>query len=288
MSTVTRYQEHPVVGPLAEHLECFWTARSAPGAPGGRGDPGAAESNGRVLPDACLDVLFDLSERPVRPHGLRSYVVGAMTGAIAVEYPGEVDILGVRFRPGRAAAFLHLPLGEMTDRAVDVGALGAGWEATARRIHAAAPAERIGLLEAALAIRLRSAAMAERLVAGAWSRIVATDGAIPVRGLAGELGVGERRLQRLFHDRFGLTPKDAARVARFRAALRRLRRHPGRELGRIALESGYYDQPHFNREFRRLAGLSPERWLAERRLRLAADVAPVPDAGAVPRIPPAS
>ncbi len=276
---MAHYQEYPVSGPLAEYLACFWTSRSEPGERGERGergadaDPGqpgdAGERHGRVLPDACLDVLFDLSERPVRPHGLRSYVVGAMTAAIAVEYPGEVDILGVRFRPGRAAAFLHLPLGEMTDRAVDVGALGAGWEATARRIHAAAPAERVPLLVAALAIRLRAAAMAERLVAGAWSRIVATDGAIPVRGLAGELGVGERRLQRLFHDRFGLTPKDAARVARFRGALRRLRRHPGHSLSRIALDSGYYDQPHFNREFRRLAGVAPERWLAERRLRLA-------------------
>ncbi len=266
------YREQPPSAALAPWVECFWTSRSERGEPGERGEgrgpraPAGASVN-RVLPDACLDVLFDFSAEPVRPHGLRTYVVGAMTAAITVEDRGQVDLLGVRFRPGRAAAFLHLPLGEMMDQAVEVGALGGGWEATARRIHGAAPAERRALLEAALAIRLRSAAMAERLVAGAWSRIVASDGAIPVRALAGELDMGQRRLQRLFHERFGLTPKDAARVARFRAALRRLRRHPERELGRIALEAGYYDQPHFNREFRRLAGVSPERWRAERGLR---------------------
>jgi len=84
-----------------------------------------------------------------------------------------------------------------------------------------------------------------------------------MRALAAELGVGERRLLRLFHERVGLSPKQAARVARFRTAVALLLRYPERPLGRIALDGGYYDQPHFNGEFSRLAGVSPERWRRE-------------------------
>ncbi|HEX9108171.1 MAG TPA: helix-turn-helix domain-containing protein, partial [Longimicrobiales bacterium] len=248
-----RYLEHAPSPALAPYVECFWTSRS---------DASGELSGQHVLPDACVDVVFDFSESVVSAprHDLRSYVVGAMTGALSVQATSRVDMLGVRFRPGGAAAFLHLPLGEVRDDVLDVSSLSGGWEAAARRLHAAEPHERIPLLEAALAIRLRSAATAERLVGEAWSRLSASAGALPVERLATELGVGRRRLERLFHERFGLTPKEAARVARFRDVLARMRRHPEHPLGRLALDAGYYDQPHFNREFLRCAGVTPEAW----------------------------
>jgi len=71
---------------------------------------------------------------------------------------------------------------------------------------------------------------------------------------------GERRLQRIFREHVGLTPKEAARVARLRAALDVMRAGPTLPLGRVALRAGYYDQPHFNREFARLAGVAPGAW----------------------------
>ncbi len=259
--TGPRYQEIAPQPALAPFVECFWTSRSETPLP--------ATAQSRVLPDGCADVIFDFSEHPVGPAspagGERSYVVGAMTAALVVEHFGRVDLLGVRFRPGGAAAFLHLPLGELTDRRIDAQSLGDGWQATTTRILSAeSVSERIALLEAALSIRLRSAAMTDRLVARAWSRLVETAGALPVRQLANEVGLGERRLQRLFHERVGLSPKEAARIARFRATLEHMRSHPHEPLVRIALEGGYYDQPHFTREFSRLAGLPPEAWRRER------------------------
>ncbi|MBB4639250.1 AraC family transcriptional regulator [Longimicrobium terrae] len=264
--TATRYREHTPPAVLAPFVDCIWTLRSEAAID--------APVRSRVLPDGCVDIILDFGDHPAtdrRP--LRSYLVGAMTRAVTVDQAGRVDMLAVRFRPGGASAFLRVPLGEVTDHAVDVDALGERWGAPASRIHAADSAEeRMALLEQELLLRLRHAEDVDGTAAHVWSRLEQTAGALTVRQMAGEMGFGERRLQRLFHDRVGLSPKEAARVARFRTALAHMRRTPNRPLGRIALDSGYYDQPHFNREFARMAGVAPAAWMRER-----AASAPAPD-----------
>jgi methylphosphotriester-DNA--protein-cysteine methyltransferase len=254
------YEEHDPPAGLATHVQCFWTSRS---------DRPVAAEDDRVLPDGCADLIFDFGDRDERGEsvdgGPRSYVVGTMTEALLVRRTGRADMLAVRFRPGGAHAFLRVPLGDLTDQSVALDALGEPWRGLARRMHAAPVVERRAVLAAALAASFRPEPAVEQVVRCAWLRIVASVGALPVRALADGLGVGERRLQRLFRERIGLTPKEAGRLARFRTAVGHMRRRPATPLGRVGLEAGYYDQPHFIREFSRFAGLPPEAWRRERR-----------------------
>lgn len=261
------YREHAPPRGLEGHVACFWTARSD--------GPLDAAAHNRVLPDGCADVIFDLGDADVRADAAddagHSFVVGTMTQALLVRQDGRVDLLGVRFRPGGSPAFLRLPLSEVTDRRVPLDALAADWRTLDGRIRAAGTdEERRALLADALARRFRPDLESDRLIGSAWSRLETTSGGVPVRALADAVGVGERRLLRLFRERVGLSPKEAARYARFRAALTRLEHWTGAPLGRIGLEAGYYDQPHFIREFSRFAGLTPEAWRRERRSRDAA------------------
>lgn len=61
----------------------------------------------------------------------------------------------------------------------------------------------------------------------------------------------------VFREYLGLTPGEACRMARFQAAVMLLYREPEEPLAHVALRAGYFDQPHFNREVRALAGLTP-------------------------------
>lgn len=88
-------------------------------------------------------------------------------------------------------------------------------------------------------------------------------GQVVIGELARELAIGERQLERVMARDVGLTPTEVVRIARVQSALRRVRQDPGRALGHIALESGFYDQPHFTREFRRLVGCSPSHFQAD-------------------------
>jgi AraC-like DNA-binding protein len=82
-------------------------------------------------------------------------------------------------------------------------------------------------------------------------------GRLSIRDVADETGIGERRLQRLFRERVGLTPKEFAQIARLHATLARIQRSPVPSWGELAAETGFADQAHMIREFRRLTGQTP-------------------------------
>jgi AraC-like DNA-binding protein len=92
----------------------------------------------------------------------------------------------------------------------------------------------------------------------AWKRL--REGNVRVEAIAREVGWSRRHLSARFRDGVGVTPKEAARILRFRRVIERLRAGAREPLGDIALDAGYYDQAHMNRDFRELAGCSPGRF----------------------------
>jgi transcriptional regulator GlxA family with amidase domain len=91
-----------------------------------------------------------------------------------------------------------------------------------------------------------------------------------VSKLAEELRRSRRRLSARFAERFGLPPKTMARLFRFGRAARLLgagfpaQPSPVRTTGwldvaAIAVDCGYHDQAHLNRDFREFAGVSPSQ-----------------------------
>lgn len=254
------YREEPPLSPALHPLvERVWTLR-ADGPDGGRPH--------RVLPDGCMDVIFSLGGAPREEAGdaLRPphYAVGTMTRPLEVRHAGPLDLVGVRFRPGAASAFLDAPAARLTDGHLPLDeAWGALAEETWDRL-AEAPvgwAARTTVVEEALLRTLRDGR--HRLDHGVMAACRALEAARRTRrvdDLVREAGVGRRQLERRFQAAVGLSPGAAVRVQRFRRALRLLAARPPLPLARVALDAGYYDQAHLTREFRALAGETPGRW----------------------------
>lgn len=256
-----RFTRRPPSAALAPYVDCYWalTAEQAP------------PWKSRILPDGSNDVILDLSAEP------RPFVVGVMRRADVVPLAGHVDFLGVRFRPGGALPFLRVPLHELSDRHVPLDALwGTGAGSLADAVAAAPLGERVAVLERMLLANRAPAPAGDDLIQRAVTLMRRTRGGIGVRAAAQALGVGERRLERAFDVAIGLSPKRFARVVRFLGAVREIGRRallPGTAL---ALDAGYADQPHFIREFRRLAGVTPAQYAAERRVGIVQDEGPLP------------
>ena len=89
-------------------------------------------------------------------------------------------------------------------------------------------------------------------------------GAVLLAELRGETGLSKTQLATAFREQIGVTPKLYSRIIRFRHVLEMLNEGAG-SLAAIALDAGYYDQPHMNAEFRELSGYSPTEFLSATR-----------------------
>jgi AraC-like DNA-binding protein len=82
-----------------------------------------------------------------------------------------------------------------------------------------------------------------------------------VADMTSSLGITTLQLERLSKRVFGFPPKLLLRRQRFLRTLAMVLRQPRAKWSEI-LDPQYYDQAHFNRDFRRFFGMSPKQYLA--------------------------
>jgi AraC-like DNA-binding protein len=223
------YRETAVHPALAPRIVCTWTDTRV--------------ERSLVLPDACIDIVWD---------GTSLEVVGPSTGPIQV--PAVAAYVGIRFRPGAASGFLGVPATELRDRSVDLAELWGGPAVElADRLAAVDPAEAGRTLEQLLLRQVDAAPPADSLVQHLMRDL---SRGRPLHACARELGVNERTLHRRCSAALGYGPKMLERILRFRRALTIAQAEPA-ALADTAFAAGYADQAHLSREFRRLAGATP-------------------------------
>lgn len=91
-------------------------------------------------------------------------------------------------------------------------------------------------------------------------QIKKSDGRQPVSEVTEKIGYSRRRFSDLFAQITGISPKQYAGIQRFQRTLRTIREHPEPNWTKIALSSGYYDQAHFNHDFKKLSGITPSQY----------------------------
>jgi len=208
-----------------------------------------------VLPSESAVVGFQFRGRVKARAGLLSLagVTGLQSQARTYAYQGSTASVLVHFTP-EGAACLSVPAHELTDAHVPLDALFASSRVNelVERLHEAFDhRSRIALVEAFLG----SLPFArDRRISAAIAALEQAPGR-SVAGLAAELGLSERQLERRFLERVGLSPKRFARLRRFARAVELA---PGAgKLSEVAQEAGYFDQSHFIRDFRRFTGKTP-------------------------------
>lgn len=191
-----------------------------------------------------------------------SFLAGLHDGYARTEYRRAQHGLQVNLTPLGAIRLLGRPLRELTNRVVRLDdLLGPQAERlTARLAETPDWTRRLDLLERFLASRLHEANGLTPGIAWAWHRLRESAGRQDVSGLARELGWSRKHLTQQFHAQIGLPPKALARVLRFKRATTALDRGPC-SLSALAQDCGYYDQAHFNRDFRAFAGCTPSAYL---------------------------
>lgn len=194
-----------------------------------------------------------------------SFAGGLIDRPVVSEHDGYAHSLQVDLTPLGAAAVLGVTGRALADRVVALDdLLGRAADLLAERLaHAPDWAARFALLDRWLARRVAAARVPSPDVAWSWGRLARSHGAVPIGTLVDELGCSRRHLATRFREEVGMTPKAYARLLRFERAAARIGAGAD-DLARIAADCGYYDQAHFNRDFREFAGTTPTGLAAER------------------------
>jgi AraC-like DNA-binding protein len=196
------------------------------------------QTDHRVVPDGCADVIVSESGEPV--------AVGLADRAVVHHLGSGSMLLGLRLRPEAVATFFGVPAGQLRNQDLALDKV-VGSRRARRLVDSVIHGVPDPLL---LALPPRIVALSIDLL-----------GNRTVEETAETLGLSSRHLRRLLIQHSGLGPKDHQRVIR----LRRFLANPG-PLAFAAVTSGYADQSHLAREVKRLSGLSPTTLRSERQV----------------------
>jgi AraC-like DNA-binding protein len=207
---------------------------------------GAQPAETLILPDGCLDLIWD---------GGHLFVAGPDTRARRHTSPIGARYVALRFSAGLGARLLDVPADELSDRSVEVDDLLTGAEA--RILSEKVAADPVPALTSWLQGRA-SACAPDAL--GPRLRSMAGAG-LSVAAMADQVAMSPRQLQRRCLSLFGYGPRHLVRVLRLAAAVERAR--SDQPLAAVAVDSGYCDQAHLSREVRALTGVTPTRLISE-------------------------
>jgi AraC-like DNA-binding protein len=185
---------------------------------------------------------------------------------VLLETATPFSIIAVHFRPGGAFPFLGVPGTELHNRNETLDALW-GSDAASVRDHLweeRTAQRRFTVLEEALLSRARGRFDRVAAVRYALDWFDRANGARPVADIVQRLGLSARRFGELFRSEVGLSPKAFCRIRRFNEVLKRVEGLTDVDWADVALSCGYFDQPHFNHDFRAFAGLTPSAYLRDR------------------------
>lgn len=245
---------------LADVVNCFWISRGQ-----------VTFLHEKVLPQNNVELMFNLEQpfgvpnrAPTHRRYKRAWVAGMQRDWLLVTPEYDVSepsyLLSVRLRPLGAYRVLGLPMHALAQDVIELDdVLGD----SVNRVHARLAAARdAGAQFAILCEFVRRRLTASRValhadVRMAVDRLAGSHGAERIETLCRSLGVSRKHLRDLFNEHVGLTPKAYARMFRFRRIVDLLQSAQSVDLSQVAVSCGYYDQSHFNHEFREFAGMTP-------------------------------
>jgi AraC-like DNA-binding protein len=245
--------------PLDAYVASIWLFRDGP----------RSHALERILPTGAAQLIINLKENRTRlydpepPHRCVSssgtILAGVHSRYQIIDTFEQEYVGGVVFNPGGTAAFVRAPGYEMRDAATPLESLWGRQRTDDLReqlLERSDPDAQLDAIEAALAEMLRPEGL-HPAVGFALTSFHRSPLVPNVEAVTDAIGMSAKRFIERFKTQVGVSPKRYCRIRRFQQAVARAHRGRSVDWAQVALDCGYYDQPHFIHEFRAFSGLTP-------------------------------
>jgi len=230
-------------------VQCFWTLESS-----------TDETTPRdyyLMADNCPEIIFQYNE------GFKNYSVQSARMRFQhsvhsrFEVGNKIGFFGVRLHAHAVNQLLRMPATEVVNQVYDFADLfkPEGAELADRVYNAVDAAERIIMISDFLLRKVSS--LRPDPIQHFVDHTVKHAGNVDITFMQQASGLSVKQFERRFKAIVGFPPKYFARIARFQAVKDRYCAGGFPSLTNLAYSCNYYDQSHFNREFKEFSGVQP-------------------------------
>jgi len=258
------FQPAPQLKPFIRY---YWILRGI--------DQGSAGTNDLLIPDGCTEIIFNDSSVYARTDVTsgqelsinESCVVGQRNKSILARRIGHTHLVGVKLSAGALNLLSGIPESEFRNLSIALEGLKKTWltELEERVFEQDSEAQMISLLNAAFQSRLNGNRGHDLQLSQAISRYILGAELMPdLSGIQERYQLHSKKLERLFNQYIGLSPKNYLKVMRFKKAYKRLNRHKTSFYDGSIYDLGFYDQNHFIKDFQFFTSQSPSDYYGQR------------------------
>lgn len=211
-----------------------------------------------VVPNPCVNLVVEPG---------KTAIYGPAKSKFSYLLHGKGFVFGVKFKPGGFYPFTGKPVSELLERPLSLQEVF-GEEAAAAESAILAQTDDEAMVE--LAERLIRPKLPPqdgniRLVNQIVDRISQEADLTKVGQLVEQFGVNKRKLQRLFDQYVGVSPKWVIKLYRLQNAAEMMDRGLHLDRARLSTDLGYFDQSHFIKDFKAVIGQTPEEYANAKR-----------------------
>jgi AraC-like DNA-binding protein len=217
----------------------------------------------RIMPMGTSELVINLGNGPTAGAGIS----GPQSESFIIERTVQDELIGIHFKLGGVYPFLDCPLSELHGLNVTLAELwgeGRSSELVSRLREARTIDKKFQVIEHWLMGLARRPLQHHPAVSFGIKEFQSDSGLLSSARMADHVGFSQRHFIQLFREEVGLTPKLFCRVQRFQQVIASVQKLETVDWVDIALSRGYFDQSHFNHEFREFSGLTPGDYLTLR------------------------
>jgi AraC-like DNA-binding protein len=193
----------------------------------------------------------------------RHWVAGLQTKPTYVESYGESKMIVVQFKTLGAHVFLHQPLHHFTDDYIPLDNVfnkqaDEVWEQLSEAVTVY---EKIRITEKFLFLHLSARKMPNERLLGSVDLLFRNGENLSIVEICKQHRISRKHLNFLCKEYLGVSPKMMSSLNRLQKVLRSIGQSKPEKLASFAYELDYFDQAHFNNNFKRFTGLRPTDYL---------------------------
>lgn len=235
---------HPV---LSNWIQCYWVVKS----------PQAIQTalTENLYPDGGTTLVLDFST-----NALPIISFNAFFQMSRAQFSGKVDKVGIRFQPGGAFQLLGLEMSLIANMEASADDLDLHdyknlSEQLASKVTTNDRIAQINdwFLHRAITINSRQTHIYNTLQ-------LIKQNQLTIEDVMTHIPLSRRQLERKFQLEVGIAPARVKQLQQVKQARLLISRHPELSLVQVALDTGFYDQAHFIRQFQKITGQTPGQY----------------------------